>query len=256
MELTGRRFAAFMALGLGLAVVLGLVVWKLPDAGVSLASDKSDYAGHPITAADATNEHRTAQTEKTTPRTEQHTSSRRKGSTTRAASPKWDSGSTRDPLAPHNAKLDGTAGQATREQAQDLYRPRNATPKARPRPSYSERNDSPSARATHKPTHKPTPSVVESAPSEPVPDTTPPTAGDIPADGTPTPGTSTTDKPTTPTENQSGEGQNTGTTTAHHTPDTGEAEDAPVSDPKARPEDPFSASTREAEAPSLTPDNS
>ena len=248
MELTGGRFGAFMAIGLGLAVVLGLVVWKLPDSGVSMASDKSDYAGHPVTAADASKEQHTAQTEKTTPRAEQTTSHRNNGaSTTLAASPRWDSGSPRDPLAPHNAKLNGTAGQATREQAEDMYRPPNAAPQNRPRFSDSERSDSPSARTTR----QPSPSVVESTPSEPIPDTTNP---DVPTDGTPTPGGGTTQNPTTPAEGQSGADQGTVDNSEPNTPNAGGAEDSP--EPKPRPEDPFSASTREAEAPSLTPDNS
>ena len=44
MELTNRRFAIFLASGLTLAVVVGLLVWKVSDAGVSLNSQETELA--------------------------------------------------------------------------------------------------------------------------------------------------------------------------------------------------------------------
>ena len=231
MELTGRRFAAFMAIGLGLAVVLGLVVWKLPDTGVSMASDKSDYAGQPVAPADASKEKTTPESaEKTTSVTTQNVV------TTKDASPQWNTGSRRDPLAPRNAKLSGTAGQATREQEADMYRPSNVAPQVQAQPRFEEDSASETSRRSS------SPSVVATTPSEP------------------------TDKPI-PAEEQSGEDTMEIPVPGADSPsdnkdnkdtDKPEAEDtpAPAKEKKPRPEDPFSASTRESQAPSLAPDNS
>ena len=246
MELTGRRFAAFMAIGLGLAVVLGLVVWKLPDTGVSMASDKSDYAGQPVAPADASKEK-----EKTTPESAEKTTSAttQNVATTKDASPQWNTGSHRDPLAPRNAKLSGTAGQATREQEADMYRPSNVAPQVQAQPRFEEDSSSETSRRSS------SPSVVATTPSEPTPDTTKPTKPTEP-----------TDKPI-PAEEQSGEDTMEIPVPGADSPsdnkdnkdiDKPEAEDtpAPAKEKKPRPEDPFSASTRESQAPSLAPDNS
>ncbi|MCZ9293569.1 hypothetical protein [Corynebacterium meitnerae] len=242
MELTGRRFAAFMAIGLGLAVVLGLVVWKLPDTGVSMASDKSDYAGQPVAPADASKDKTTPEsTEKTTSVTTQNVA------TTKDASPQWNTGSRRDPLAPRNAKLSGTAGQATREQEADMYRPSNVAPQVQAQPRFEEDSSSETSRRSS------SPSVIATTPSEPTPDTTKPTD--------PTKPTEPTDKPI-PAEEQSGEDSMEIPLPGADSPsDKDDHKDADAGKPaaeetKPRPEDPFSASTRESQAPSLASDNS
>lgn len=295
MELTGRRFAAFMAIGLSMAVVLGIVVWKLPDPGVGIASDRSEFAGQPVAAADKSTEKNTGENP-TEPdpasasNSTQHSDNNRDRRTPSSpaeeivASPRWTSGAQRDPLAPPNAKLDGTEGNNSREHVTDMYRPSNAVPAE----AQAERRDSgerteDSSRSESKDTSRTettsrTPTVVEETPSEPKPGNTAKDPGAVPAEGTPSPaveqagedtwGINTTDAeellgiPSNKVADKAADKADAiSPTVVDPTNPTGATDSAPQvdkdsaandgaeSEKRPRPEDPFSASEREAQTP-------
>lgn len=132
MELTNRRFAIFLTSGLTLAVLVGLLVWKVSDSGVTLNSQETEFAGQPVAAADATAQQRTA---------DEPTSSETSSSDTTdgSASAGMDAstgagndnvaGPVKDPLAPPNANLNGNRGKSAEP---SYYRPTNAAPAPAP----------------------------------------------------------------------------------------------------------------------------
>ncbi|WKK61006.1 hypothetical protein QYQ98_08200 [Corynebacterium sp. P3-F1] len=138
MELTSRRFAIFLASGLTLAVVVGLAVWKISDAGMNLTSPQTEIAGQPIAAADAdkSSTPKTAassEASSTAERSEEETSADDADAEFAGEAASNDSNGAQgtgadaayDPLAPRNANLGGARGGS---QETSYYRPTNAAP--------------------------------------------------------------------------------------------------------------------------------
>lgn len=125
MELTNRRFAIFLSSGLALAVVVGLLVWKISDTGAHLHSEETEFAGQPVVAADSSSSEMTA----SEPSTEESTTSIENegdGDEAQAAPANNGAGGAGyDPLAPRNANLNGNRGG---DQDVSYYRPTNVAP--------------------------------------------------------------------------------------------------------------------------------
>ncbi|WP_143341218.1 hypothetical protein [Corynebacterium urinipleomorphum] len=133
MELTSRRFAIFLASGLSLAVIVGVLVWKVSDAGVNLTGQQTEIAGQPVAAADA--DERSTKKTAVSSETSSTTDRRRdengeSANTDTAGTGNGNNGDTQagegfDPLAPRNANLDGARGGS---EEISYYRPTNAAP--------------------------------------------------------------------------------------------------------------------------------
>ena len=263
MELTNRRFAIFLASGLTLAVVVGLLVWKVSDAGVSLNGQETEYAGQPVAAADASSQ---KQTEEESSSATGMTSSEHAEENENADMSGTDAGAgdVNDPLAPPNANLGGGRGGSVET---SYYRPTNAAPAPTAAQQQNQQQQAParttdpqqtqqpdSAGASTKPGESPNTStatpnggsttVVPKEPEEPQRQGAEVQEGGVPPQGKPQPA-----------------GEDLASEAAEKAIDAGkeaaagalgiDSEDkaAKKDAPKKRPEDPFSASTRVQQAP-------
>ena len=252
MELTSRRFAIFLASGLTLAVVVGLAVWKISDAGMNLTSPQTEIAGQPIAAADAdkSSTPKTAassEASSTAERSEEETSADDADAEFAGEAASNDSNGAQgtgadaayDPLAPRNANLGGARGGS---QETSYYRPTNAAP-AQPnaRTSASEQtqqqDDSPRKRATPNST-----TAVPQEPQEPQP--VPGNDPDGAAQHEPEPQQPSADAGAGRPQIASEIAEKVGAGGAVSGTANGQGGEKPK-----RPEDPFSASTRVPHAP-------
>ena len=271
MELTNRRFAIFLTSGLTLAVLVGLLVWKVSDSGVTLNSQETEFAGQPVAATDATAQQRTADeptsSEMSSSETTDGSASAGMDASTGAGNGNGGgnvAGPVKDPLAPPNANLNGNRGESAEP---SYYRPTNAAPAPAPaqpqqqQPQPQQQQQQQQSVRTSAPAPQRTPDSADSSSSQgEAPDTT-------------TPSGSTTvvpNEPSEPAEPGVQEGAHppavdaelqSGNDTIEIAPSDAKAAAealgvAPAADekqdaPKKRPEDPFSASTRVQQAPAL-----
>lgn len=137
-EITGRRIAVYLASGLTLAVLLGLAVFKLSDAGVSVHPSQDQVAGQPVAAADPSPELQAPTSEETAANWPDDADGTVAGNADAdgtvagngsAGAAGAGSGAQADPLAPRNANLDG----ARAEDDAGYYRPTNASQANAPR---------------------------------------------------------------------------------------------------------------------------
>lgn len=269
MELTNRRFAIFLTSGLTLAVLVGLLVWKVSDAGVTLNSQETELAGQPVAAADATAQQRTADeptsSEMPSSETTEGSASAGMDASTGAGNGNGGgnvAGPVKDPLAPPNANLNGNRGESAEP---SYYRPTNAAPAPAPAQQQQPQQQQQQSVRTSASEPSRTPDSADSSSSQ----------GEAPE--TTTPSGSTTVVPNEPSEpKRPSEPAKPGVQEGAHPPandaepqsgnDTIEIDPsdakaaaealgvAPAADekqnaPKKRPEDPFSASTRVQQAP-------
>lgn len=265
MELTSRRFAIFLASGLTLAVVVGLAVWKISDAGMNLTSTQTEVAGQPIAAADAD--------ESSTPKTaaSSEASSTAEGTEEEASADDADaelageaasndsngaqgtgSGAAYDPLAPRNANLGGARGGS---QETSYYRPTNAAP-AQPNtrtstPEQTQQPDNAGRTPTQQgdsPRKTATPNSTTAVPQEPQePQKPQPVPGNDPdgaAQHEPEPQQPSADAGAERPQIASEIAEKVGAGGAVSGTENGQGGEKPK-----RPEDPFSASTRVPHAP-------
>lgn len=265
MELTNRRFAIFLASGLTLAVVVGLLVWKVSDAGVSLNGQETEYAGQPVAAADASSQKQTE--EESSSAAGMTSSEHAEGNENADMSGGTDAGAgdVNDPLAPPNANLGGGRGGSVET---SYYRPTNAAPAPTAAQQQNQQQQAParttapqqtqqpdSAGTSTKPGESPSPStttpnggsttVVPEKPSEPQRQGAEAQEGGVPPQNQPIPA-----EPQAAAEELASDAAekaiNAGKDAASAMGiDSGNGESAP----KKRPEDPFSASTRVQQAP-------
>lgn len=263
MELTNRRFAIFLASGLTLAVVVGVLVWKVSDAGVSLNGQETEFAGQPVAAADASSQE---QTEGEPSSATGMTSSEHAEENENADMSDTDAGAgdVNDPLAPPNANLGGGRGGSVET---SYYRPTNAAPAPTAAQQQNQQQQAPARTTAPQQTQQPDSAGASTRP------------GESPSTSTATPnGGSTTVVPKEPEEpqRQGAEVQEGGvppqgkpqaaaeelaSDAAEKAIDAGkeaaagalgiDSEDKAAKEdaPKKRPEDPFSASTRVQQAP-------
>lgn len=277
MELTNRRFAIFLVSGLSLAVIVGLLVWKVSDAGVNLNGQEAEFAGQPVAAADASSQEQTRE-ESTS---EEDMTSSHSDDTENSAGAENTSGAAgnaavHDPLAPPNANLGGGRGGAAET---SYYRPTNAAPapqmKSEPAPApapapasqQSARTSAPaqtqqpdSAGTSTNPGEAPstttTPSSTTVVPKEPL---EPQRASEEAPDSARPPQTEPNPnaEPESPDSQLASEAkekaQEAGNAAAGalglKQEEDAPAEEAKKEATKQRPEDPFSASTRIQQAP-------
>lgn len=259
MELTSRRFAIFLASGLSLAVIVGVLVWKVSDAGVNLSGQQTEIAGQPVAAADADER----STEKTAVSSEMsstadHNRDENGEETANAGTGNGQNGDARsggdyDPLAPRNANLAGARGGS---EEIPYYRPTNAAPApqneqtAAPAQTqqpnnggYAPAEQGETKRTTRTTVHPHTATAAPQQPEEPQR----PSEGD--ADGT-SPTNAEPQKASKEVETEGG--AQLASEIAEKALDAGQAAVGTKSQdgngPK-RPEDPFSASTRVPHAP-------
>ena len=167
MELTNRRFAIFLTSGLTLAVLVGLLVWKVSDAGVTLNSQETELAGQPVAAADATAQQRTADeptsSEMPSSETAEGSASAGMDASTGAGNGNGSgnvAGPVKDPLAPPNANLNGNRGESAEP---SYYRPTNAAPA--PAPAQPQQQQ-PQPQQQQQPMQPATPPLVGSDPHQ------------------------------------------------------------------------------------------
>lgn len=264
MELTNRRFAIFLTSGLTLAVLVGLLVWKVSDAGVTLNSQETEFAGQPVAAADATAQQRTADepisSEMSSSETTDGSASTGMDASTGAGNDNV-AGPVKDPLAPPNANLNGNRGESAEP---SYYRPTNAAPAPAPAPAQPQQQQQQSVRTSASAPSRTPDSADSSTPQGEAPDTTTPSGSTtvVPKDP------SEPKRPSEPAEPGVQEGSlppangaelQSGNDTIEIDPSDAKAAAealgaAPATDekqdaPKKRPEDPFSASTRVQQAP-------
>lgn len=239
MELTNRRFAVFLVSGLSLAVVVGLLVWKVSDSGVNIHSQETEFAGQPVAAADSSSNLTSS------PESSSSGMSSTENPDSDVAAGSADSGdgqsagAVNDPLAPPNANLDGNQGGT---QEAPYYRPTNAAPAPQnARSSAPAQTQQPNSNGSAKSTapgeapRATSPTVVPPEPHEP---SRPSPTGQA-HNSEPAP------KPDTEAELQSGseiieEALQSGSEAL----DAAREAAGGDAQPKKRPEDPFSASTR------------
>lgn len=264
MELTNRRFAIFLTSGLTLAVLVGLLVWKVSDAGVTLNSQETELAGQPVAAADATAQQRTAD-EPTS--SEMPSSETAEGSASAVMDASTGAGNgnvagpVKDPLAPPNANLNGNRGESAEP---SYYRPTNAAPA--PAPAQPQQQQKQQSVRTSASAPSRTPDSADSSSSQgEAPETTTPSGSTTVVPNEP----SEPKRPSEPAKPGVQEGSlppandaetQSGNDTMEIDPSDAKAAAealgvAPAADeakqdaPKKRPEDPFSASTRVQQAP-------
>ena len=271
MELTNRRFAIFLTSGLTLAVLVGVLVWKVSDAGVTLNSQETEFAGQPVAAADATAQQRTADeptsSEMTSSETTDGSASAGMDASTGAGNGNI-AGPVKDPLAPPNANLNGNRGESAEP---SYYRPTNAAPAPAPaqpqqQQPQQQQQQQQSVR-TSAPAPQRTPDGADSStPQGEAPDTTTPSGSTTVVPNEP----AEPKRPSEPSAPEVQEGAHppandaelqSGNDTIEIAPSDAKAAAealgvAPAADekqdaPKKRPEDPFSASTRVQQAPAL-----
>ena len=271
MELTNRRFAIFLASGLTLAVVVGLLVWKVSDAGVSLNSQETELAGQPVAAADASSEKQTE--EEPSPATDitpnEHDEGDENADMGGADNVGSNSGAggVNDPLAPPNANLGGGRGGSVET---SYYRPTNAVPapttpqQQNPQQPTTARTTAPQqtqqpggAGPSTQPGESPNPSTTTpGGPTTVVPEE--PGEPQRPVPGVEEGGRLPENNPNQPEPQTAGEdiasdaaekAINAGKSAAGALGITSDNEEGA---PKKRPEDPFSASTRVQQAPADT----
>lgn len=268
MELTNRRFAIFLTSGLTLAVLVGLLVWKVSDAGVTLNSQETELAGQPVAAADATAQQRTADeptsSEMPSSETAEGSASAGMDASTGAGNGNGSgnvAGPVKDPLAPPNANLNGNRGESAEP---SYYRPTNAAPA--PAPAQPQQQKQQSVRTSASAPSR-TPDSADSSSSQgEAPETTTPSGSTTVVPNEP----SEPKRPSEPAKPGVQEGSlppandaetQSGNDTMEIDPSDAKAAAealgvAPAADekqdaPKKRPEDPFSASTRVQQAPAL-----
>ena len=267
MELTNRRFAIFLTSGLTLAVLVGLLVWKVSDAGVTLNSQETEFAGQPVAAADATAQQRTADeptsSEMPSSETAEGSASAVMDASTGAGNGNGSgnvAGPVKDPLAPPNANLNGNRGESAEP---SYYRPTNAAPA--PAPAQPQQQQQQSVRTSASAPSRTPDSAASSTPQGEAPDTTTSSGSTTVVPNEP----SEPKRPSEPAEPGVQEGslppaidaepQSRNDTieiapsdakAAAEAPGVARAADEAKQDaPKKRPEDPFSASTRVQQAP-------
>lgn len=240
MELTTRRFAAYIATGLAVAVVFGLIVWKLSGSAVGAGTNAEDFAGQPVAEAEATTTD-AADDEQTHTRSAAATSEETAAADDKEGSDggaNANSAGGRDPLAPPNANLQGrrgTTGAAGPAEETRYYRPTNAAPPVAAQPQQ---------------------------PAAPARPTQSPQSGGQVEDGQTATGTTngnslqgTNTRPQTPaSEPKQQQLQQQNRPASDEQPLVENGADVTTAEPRhqgerPRPEDPFSASTREAGAP-------
>lgn len=128
MEESRRGFTAFMAAGLTLAVVVGLLVWKLSESNVQMSPRGTEFAGQPVSTTEESGESGTrthaasSDSSPTVIASEQIDTPA--GQQVNTGTPAGGQ-SVYDPLAPRGANLDGPRGGANET---SYYRPTNAAP--------------------------------------------------------------------------------------------------------------------------------
>lgn len=251
MELTNRRFAIFLVSGLSLAVLVGVLVWKVSDAGVNLSGQKTEIAGQPVAAADADE-----QSGRNTAVSAEMSSTAENGGDDRTEAESAgsgdgaDAGAAYDPLAPRNANLGGARGGS---EETSYYRPTNAAPAPQGmRTSAPAQTQQPGSggHASEEPTYSPdkttkskSTTAVPQAPEEPQR----PDQGD--SGGTPAPDA---EPQKAAEEAKAAPGAKIDSEIAEKAIDAGKAAigaQGDKDDGAKRPEDPFSASTRVPDAP-------
>ena len=264
MELTNRRFAIFLTSGLTLAVLVGLLVWKVSDAGVTLNSQETELAGQPVAAADATAQQRTADeptsSEMLSSETTEGSASAGMDASTGAGNGNV-AGPVKDPLAPPNANLNGNRGESAEP---SYYRPTNAAPAPAPAPAQPQQQRQSVRTSASEPSRTPDSADSSSSQGE-APETTTPSGSTTVVPNEP----SEPKRPSEPAKPGVQEGSlppandaepQSGNDTMEIDPSDAKAAAealgiAPAADeakqdaPKKRPEDPFSASTRVQQAP-------
>lgn len=261
MELTSRRFAIFLASGLTLAVVVGLAVWKISDAGMNLTSPQTEIAGQPIAAADAdkSSTPKTAassEASSTAERSEEETSADDADAEFAGEAASNDSNGAQgtgadaayDPLAPRNANLGGARGGS---QETSYYRPTNAAP-AQPnaRTSAPEQTQQPDTagrtprQQDDSPRKRATPNSTTAVPQEPQEKSVPGNYPDGAAQHKSEPQELSVDAGAEHLQIASEIAEKVGAGGAVSGATNGQGGEKPK-----RPEDPFSASTRVPQAP-------
>lgn len=273
-EITGRRIAVYLASGLTLAVLLGLAVFKLSDAGVSVHPPQDQIAGQPVAAAEPSPELQAPTSEETAANWPDDADGTVAGNGSAGAAGAG-SGAQADPLAPRNANLDG----ARAEDEAGYYRPTNASQANAPRGGASAGGVE-GATQTSQPAPAKTPaaqpnrannasdsdsgsdsgSAPEPATRTPKPSRTPTPAPEVDVEPGVKPGSDANGAPAPAPgrPNNSGDKAGTADTAAGPRQDGGAGTDSPARDDDNagngngegphRPEDPFSASTRENRA--------
>lgn len=264
MELTSRRFAVFLASGLSLAVIVGLLVFKVSDSGMNLSSQQKEVAGQPLAAADAgeSSTRKTAISSEmsSTAETLESTRAEQSAEAANGAVPAAGNGSTSnggsgsgaayDPLAPRNANLGGARGGA---QQMSYYRPTNAAPAPQnartSAPAQTLQPDTGGSTPTEKgvtPRTTAKPNTTTAVPQEPQ---EPQTASEDYENGAPPP----IQEPKKPVAEAESAGEQIASEIAEKALNAGNAvigDGGEKNDgEKKRPEDPFSASTRVPHAP-------
>lgn len=259
MEPTSRRFAIFLASGLSLAVIVGLLVWKVSDSGMNLSNRHTEMAGQPLAAseADGTPTRKTAVSSEMSPTAESVQETTGEGDAGNAPSGNGTEstytgggGAAYDPLAPRNANLGGARGGSPET---SYYRPTNAAPAPQnartsaPAPTQQPHNtgNAPAEQSTA-PRTTATPNsttVVPHEPQEPQP------ASEEAANGA----TPSKQEPQKAVEDTQAAGKQIASQIGENALHAGNAvvdarDDNEGGAPK-RPEDPFSASTRNPQAP-------
>ncbi|GAB3087888.1 hypothetical protein [Corynebacterium aquatimens] len=174
MDTSNRKVAVFMALGILLAGLIGMVVWK----STSVQAGSQDNAGFTGNVADAdtteTSSLASASQASTPPSTQAATSSNESMSGPKPAQPALNPGAAvgSDPLAPPGAVVNPPAPVAP----QQHYRPNNVLPE---QPSTSPAPQTPKQDENTQPNTQPELTQQPSAPEESVQQNTP-------ADATPT----------------------------------------------------------------------
>ena len=275
MELTNRRFAIFLTSGLTLAVLVGLLVWKVSDAGVTLNSQETEFAGQPVAATDATAQQRTADeptsSEMSSSETTDGSASAGMDASTGAGNGNGGgnvAGPVKDPLAPPNANLNGNRGESAEP---SYYRPTNAAPAPAPaqpqqqqQQPQQQQQQQQSVRTSASAPQRTPDSAASSTPQGEAPEATTPSGSTTVVPNEP----SEPKRPSEPAEPGVQEGAHppavdaelqSGNDTIEIAPSDARAAAealgvAPAADekqdaPKKRPEDPFSASTRVQQAP-------
>lgn len=267
MEPTSRRFAVFLASGLSLAVVVGLLVWKISDSGMNLSNQNTEMAGHPIAAADADD----ASTRKTAVSSETSsvaaedtgeaggelaavdadTGAGNAATNGNSGAANGGAGAAYDPLAPRNANLGGARGGS---QEMSYYRPTNAAPapqnartSAPAQTQQPNHSGSTTAEQSVSPRTTSAPHSTTAVPQEPE---EPQRASEEAANGATPP----KQEPQRPAAEAEAAGKELASQIAEKALNTSDAVvDAAVEhdsgDTPKRPEDPFSASTRIPQAP-------
>lgn len=243
MELTNRRFAIFLASGLALAVVVGVLVWKVSDSGVGLHTQQTEYAGQPVAAAGESSSEKTSSHATSSKSSETISSSAAEDADEQAQAEEAqgaNGGMEYDPLAPRNANLAGARGGSAQT---SYYRPTNAAPAPQgasgPAQTQQPGNAGPTTGVSTAPGKAPqastSPGSTTVVPSQPAEPQRPP-AEEQPGSEPQNPGLTPNsgDKPALEEKAQQ---------------EAAEALKQQLPNDKPRPEDPFSASTRVPQAP-------